>query len=153
MTRTQVERAKQIGRKYVDELPPDDANLPTIKAALMTLANDLNARLQDIELDEQRARKHKLEVDQEAIDKKNAEIEARRRQIEAERLAAEKEASRLEAARPKSNIVERTEFEIVDEQEVPRAVCSPDPRKIRMAIQSGATEISGVRIFKTKAVR
>lgn len=45
-------------------------------------------------------------------------------------------------------------WEVLDEEAVPRAFCSPDDRKIREAIEKeGYTDICGLRIYKDVAVR
>jgi hypothetical protein len=40
-------------------------------------------------------------------------------------------------------------FEIVDQNLIPRELCSPDTTKIRAAVHLGARDIPGVRIFET----
>lgn len=42
----------------------------------------------------------------------------------------------------------RWTFEIVDEPQIPREFCRPDPQAIRNAIQLGVREIAGLRIFE-----
>lgn len=39
-------------------------------------------------------------------------------------------------------------FEIIDPDKVPREYCSPDPTKIRLAVQQGIRKIGGTRIFE-----
>ena len=155
MTVAQVETAKAAGKSIRASLSAADAQIPRIKLALLTLSNDLNDRLADIDIEEQRAKKKKLEDDEARLQREKQELEARkeRARIAQEQLDADKAAARAERDRPKSNIVETTEFEITDADVVPRALCSPDSTKIRMAIKAGATEIEGVRIFTTKKVR
>lgn len=153
MTKSQVEQAKLRGKRYVTELPTEDAAQPSIRSALLTLSNRLTERMQDIELDEQRAKKQKLDRKQEEIDAQRQANADREAAIVEEQRIADEAAARAEKARPKSNIVEVTEFEIVNEFQVPREYCSPDASKIRAAVKAGLTEISGIRVFKTKKVR
>ena len=127
MTVAQVETAKAAGKSIRDSLSATDAQIPRIKLALLTLSNDLNDRLTDIEIEEQRAKKKKLEDDEARIEREKLELEARkeRARIAQEQLEADKAAARAESDRPKSNIVETTEFEITDPDEVPRAPMQP----------------------------
>lgn len=43
-------------------------------------------------------------------------------------------------------------FEVTDPNAVSRELCSPDPKKIQAAIDLGAREIAGVRVFKESIV-
>lgn len=155
MTRSQVEHGREKAKALMAEIPEADKAVSAVKLAFLTLSNSFTQRLQDIEVEEQRQAKKKLEDDEARIAREKADLEARaeRARLEEARLEAAKAEARAERDRPKSNIVELTEFEIVDADSVPRALCSPDPTKIRMAIKAGATEIEGVRIFTTKRVR
>jgi hypothetical protein len=44
-------------------------------------------------------------------------------------------------------ISENWDFEIINEKEVSLDFCSPDPKKIKLAIKNGQREMSGIRIF------
>ena len=155
MTAFQVGTGRTAAKALMVELG-EDAHIPRVKLALVELSNNFAARLQDIEVEEQRQKKQKLQDDQTKIDAENRRIAAEQARIDAEREAQERirEVQRAERDRPKSNIVEITDFEITDEYEVDRLLCSPDPRKIREYIKAFPDkEIAGVRIFKTKKVR
>lgn len=47
---------------------------------------------------------------------------------------------------------EVTKFEIVNENEVPRVLCSPDDSKIRKMIDSWITEIQWIKVRKEKVI-
>ena len=128
-----------------------------MKLALLNLSNRLTERLNDIDIEELRAQKKKLEDDEARIAREAQELEARkeRARIAEEQLEADKAAARAERDRPKSNIVEVTEFEIVDPDLVDRSLCSPDLVKIRAYIKLNpdAQPPLGIRVFTTKKVR
>jgi len=43
-------------------------------------------------------------------------------------------------------------YEILDTSEIPKEFCTPDPKKISLAIKTGAREIPGIRIFEKESV-
>lgn len=86
-------------------------------------------------------------------DKEELERQKEIQKAEAEALKLEKEAAKVAAARPKTNQITSTKFEIVDADAVMRDLCSPDEKKIREAIKLGIEDIAGVRIFEETKVR
>lgn len=52
-----------------------------------------------------------------------------------------------------SYTVKSWQFEVTDENQVPREYLSPDPKKIKRAMEAGLREIPGVRIFEQTDVR
>lgn len=156
MTRGQLKTGGEAAKALMAKLG-DDANIPKVKLAFINLSNKFSERGRDLDIEDARAKKQKLDSDQAKLDEEKRELEARKQRIEAEKAQVEidKAAAKAERERPKSNIVESTEFEIVDAGAVPRALCSPDPVKIRAWIKATPNEvpIAGVRIFKTQKVR
>lgn len=155
MTMNQVETGRAAAKKLIADLGAD-AQLPRVKVALLNLSNRFTERAQDIQVEEQRAKKQKLQADQDKIDAENRRIEAEkaRQQAERERQEADAAARAREAARPKANIHEVTEIEITDADTVAREFCSPDLTKLRAYIKQypNATP-AGVKITKRKESR
>lgn len=162
MTANQVEAGKVAAKKLRDELG-DDARVPRVTLAFVTLSNNFIQRTQDIQIEEQRAKKQKLQDDQQKIDAENARIKAdeERQAAELAQQEANKAAARATAARPKSNIREYVEYEITDPDQVPRELCSPDSVKINaykaewgdnLVREDGPGHVGGIRFFKTRKV-
>lgn len=101
--------------------------------------------------DEKRA----IEEEKLQMEREKAEIEHQKelQKAEAEQLKREKEEAKKAAARPKTNQVTSTKFEITDESVVDRIYCSPDEKLIREAIKLGVKNIAGVRIYEETKVR
>lgn len=105
-------------------------------------------------LERERLEKERLEIEQQKreAEEERRRIEEEKRLMEERRIAEEAEAKRAEEMRVKG-IVKRTAWEIVEEEKIPRAFCSPDSKKINEAIKSGVRKIDGVRIFESTTVR
>lgn len=158
MTETQVNTGRTAAKNIIASLAEADRELPAIKLALMTLSNRFTERINDIEVERQRAQKQKLEDDEAKLEREKRELQARkdRQELEKAQLEADKAEAKAERERPKSNIAEITEFEITNPDEVPRHFCSPDERLIRAAIKDGRVSEGPYpwgRVFKTKKVR
>lgn len=99
--------------------------------------------------------KRAIEEEKLQMERDKAEIEHQKelQKAEAEALKLQKASKKEAAAAPKTNAVTSVKFEIIDEDKVDRAFCSPDEKKIREYIRLGMTEIAGVRIFTETKVR
>ena len=155
---------------YFKKLPESDRALPEVKQACHSLLDRINQKLAILrEQEAQRIAKEKLDAakvaqDQEALElaQKQIELDKAKREQEAEarrladiQIAQKLEAEKLKAAKatpvaPATGIRERTTFEILDANLVPREYCTPSDPLINAAIKAGITEIAGLRIFKVK---
>ncbi len=159
MTKGQVETARAAAKKIVAEIAESDGKLPRINLALLTLSNKLKERATDIEIEEQRAQHQKLQDDEQRVADERRRLEARKeaQRLEEARIEAEKAVAKAERDRPKSNIVELYEFEIINADMVYRGLCSPDEKKIRAWIKNVDKDVEpiipGIRIFKTRKAR
>jgi hypothetical protein len=157
MTPNQVEAGKKAAKNLIEELGAD-GNIPRVKLALINLSNAFAERIRDLDIEDARLKKRKLEDEQSKIDDERRRLEADKQRQEAEKaqLEIDKAEAKAERDRPKSNIVETTEFEILDPDKVPRQLCSPDDRKIREFVKNqpeGELPLFGIRVFKTKKAR
>jgi hypothetical protein len=156
MTKSQVETAREAGKRIVSEMPAADGAIPRVKLAVLTLSNNLKARATDIEIEEQRAKKQKLQADEQRVEDERRALEARKEEqrLKEAQLEADKAAAREEAARPKSNIVESTDFEVIDESAVDPLLKTTDMKKVREYHKAYPDrEIAGIRITKTRRAR
>lgn len=109
----------------------------------------------------ERQRKEREALEQEKLEverlKREAEEERKRideeKALEEQRKIAEQERVRKEQENKVKGIVKSWQWEIVDENSVPRAFCTPDSKKINQAIKTGIREINGLRIFEATTVR
>lgn len=105
------------------------------------------------------AERKAIEDEKRAIEEEKARIEREKAELERQKeiAKAEKEAAKLQKSSKgstiKTNAVEVTKFEIIDENAVDRIWCSPDEKKIREGIKNGMKSIQGVRIYTEKKVR
>lgn len=108
----------------------------------------------------------KQRIDRELLEKEKLQIEQAKRDAEEERKrleeekkiieakkAADEEAAMLAAKLKVKGVRSRWSFEIVNEEEISRAYCSPDSKKINEAIKAGVREIKGLRIFEATNVQ
>jgi hypothetical protein len=96
----------------------------------------------------------KLEIERQKreAEEEKKRIEEEKKLMEAKRLADLEESDRLAQLKVKG-IWKKWTWEIVDEEKIPRAFCSPDSKKINEAIKKGIREIDGLRIFESNLVR
>lgn len=157
MTAHQVGTGRTAAKALMVELG-NDAQIPRVKLALVELSNNFTQRITDIGLDEQRARKEKLDTEQAQIEAERIRLAATEARQEAERaqLEADKAARAAERDRPKSNIHEDISVEILDAEAVPRNLCSPDMAKIRQTVKDfpdADYSRFGIKVTKTRKVR
>lgn len=86
--------------------------------------------------------KRELEEQQKEIEKQKADMEAAELKKQQERKQEE-----IDAANKVKGVRKEIVFDIIDEDKVPRAYCSPDDKKIRAAIKLGLKEIEGLKIY------
>lgn len=111
------------------------------------------------EAEKQRLERVALENEKIEIERQKREAEEEKKRIEeekkimeAKRLADLEESDRLAQLKVKG-IYKKWSWEIVDEEKIPRAFCSPDSKKINESIKKGIREIDGLRIFESNLVR
>ena len=76
------------------------------------------------------------------------------KKAEADRLAIEEQKKKeLESTITVKGIRTIWDFEILNENEVPREFCSLNSKKIKKSIKNGLREIKGIRIFSKQDVR
>lgn len=156
MTKGQVETARAAAKKMVAEIAKEDGALPRVNLAFLTLSNQLQARATDIGIEEQRAKKQKLQADEQRVEDERRELEKRKAAalLAEAQLEADKAKAKEEAARPKSNIVENTDYEVIDESAVPDFLKTTDLKKVREYGKAyPGKEIPGIKITKTRKSR
>lgn len=132
------------------------------------LDRDLRSNLTEYQLektkrDEERlssiknARLNKLEEEKESLSwakATGADVKANIRDVEAKIWDVENKElySRNKGEEASSHIRTSWDYEIADEDLVPRPYCSPDKGKIRRAIRGGMRSMMGLRIFEKKGV-
>lgn len=121
--------------------------------------NEAEAKKIRDEAEKQRLEREALENEKIAIERQRREAEEEKRRIEEEKKALElkrladlEESDRIAQLKVKG-IYKKWSWEIVDEEKIPRAFCSPDSKKINEAIKKGIVEIDGLRIFQSNLVR
>lgn len=105
-------------------------------------------------LEKERLEREKLEVKRmkrEAEEEKK-KLDEERKEMEVKRLA-EIEKKRKDAELKVKGIFRHWTWEVVEEEKIPRAFCSPDNKKINQAIKSGIRIIDGIRIFQAVNVK
>lgn len=111
------------------------------------------------EAEKQRLERERLENEKLEIERQKRESEEERRKLAEEKDLMEKNRLAEEALKTKEatlkvkGIVKRWSWEIISENDIPRAFCSPDTVKINKAIKEGARVIDGLRIFEVNDVR
>ncbi len=117
-------------------------------------ANKIRAEAEKQRLERIALENEKIEIERQ---KREAEEEKKRleeeKKLEKERYLAELEAKDREAQLKVRGIVKKWSWEIIEEDFIPRAFCSPDSKKINEAIKKGIREIEGLKIFETNLVR
>ena len=157
---------KAIDARTKEIIAPADSFIKSIRAFAskftdrLKSAADLAAKkeLQYIERLEM-ARREAEKKAKEAAAKLQAEIDAEAQakgiepiKIDAPIIPEPKTTTRTEAGIT-SYAVTIWDFEIINENEIPREICSPDLKKIREAIRMGIREIKGCKIFEKTEIR
>lgn len=96
--------------------------------------------------EQQRLAKEKME-----LERQQRELEDEKRKIEQDKLQRETEETK---ATPVSIKWQRKvkKFEVLDENAVPRNLCSPDEKKIRAMVTAWITEIAWVKVWEEDAI-
>lgn len=121
--------------------------------------NEAEAQKIRDEAEKQRIERETLENEKIEIERQKREaeeekkkIEEEKRLMEAKRIADLEESDRLAQLKVKG-IYKKWSWEIIEEEKIPRAFCSPDSKKINEAIKKGIREVDGLRIFESNLVR
>lgn len=123
---------------------------------------DANKRAQ-AEIESKRLEEEaKLEAERVRLDQQKRAMEQQQKDIDQQKKAMDdaviaKEKADAQAVVDGANKVkglrESLDFEILNENLIPRAFCSPDGVKIRAGIKSGLREIEGIKIFTKKRIQ
>jgi len=121
--------------------------------------NEAEAQKIRDEAEKQRLERVALEEEKLAIERQKREaeeekkiLEEEKKQMELKRLADLEESDRLAQLKVKG-IYKKWLWEIVEEEKIPRAFCSPDSKKINESIKKGIRVIDGLRIFESNLVK
>lgn len=157
---------------YTDTLSEEDKNNFIVKTAIfdtkMKIEEAKRAKEEEIKRAEEQAKlaeeKKKMSEEQAKLVEEKMKLEQEKRELEEQKR---KDAEAKELAE-KEKIVEqikntevdkvkwmrtKTNWEIVDENCVPRQLCTPDSKKINEMIKSWITEIPWLRIRQEKAIQ
>lgn len=156
MTRNQVDAGKTAAKALIGELGAD-GDIPAVKLALINLSNAFAERVRDLDIEDARAKKQKLESDQAKIDEEKRQMAAREAEQAAQKaqIEADKAAAKVERERPKSNIIETVEVTVDTPDIVDRKFCSPDVSKVKAYLKDhpDVNFVAGFIITRSKKVR
>ena len=165
---------ERLERERVEKLKREEEERK-LKAEQERLRKIEEARLQkEIEskrLNEEEQKKIREEAERQRLAKEELEREKLnnervKREVEEEKKRLAEEKKEIEKKRIAEELLKKKEeemkvkgifkhwtWEIVDEEKIPRAFCTPDSKKINQGIKSGMREISGLRIFQATKVK
>jgi len=157
---------KAIDARTKEVIGPADGFIKSVRAFAGKFTDRLKSaaetagekELQYVKLQEMKRREAER-LAQEAAAKLQKEVDKQAKKMHVEPIKVEtpvvpevQQTARTEMG-VTSYVVKTWDFEVIDESDVERLFCSPDPRKIREAIKNGVRTMRGVRIFEREEVR
>jgi len=163
LERERIEQAKREAEEK--KLRAEQERLRKLEEA--RIEKELKAKqLNEAEAQKIRDEAEKQRLERVALENEKIEIERQKREAEEEKKRLEEEKKTMELKRiadleesdrlaqlKVKGIYKKWSWEIVDEEKIPRAFCSPDSKKINESIKKGIRVIDGLRIFESNLVR
>lgn len=155
LKREEEERKLALERARLKKL--EDERIAKEMAALKASDDEKKKALEVAE--KQRQEREALENERLELQRQKRELdEEKLRQEEQRKLDEQKKKAELEAEYARRDakvkgVYKLWQYEITDEQLVPREFCSPDSKKINESIKKGVRDIKGLRIFQANLVR
>jgi hypothetical protein len=156
ITKPLNETLREVNAQAKTAAAPFLADEQTIKRAMIAFSDEQDRRRRE----EQRRLDEKAEADRRRLLEAAQRNEAKGNTAKAdafEERAAQVVAPVAQTAAPKVagiSVPEVWDFEVTDEDLIPRAYCEVSAKRIRAQVQAtkGMTQIPGVRVFKTKRI-